>query len=111
MSFLRAAALVLVAACTSTPPPTTPGPVTPTPTPGPAPTAFDPALLGANCAEGQACTAGAACKAYYGFAGASGPEFKTCEIRCDEDKTVCPAGTTCGTIADGAGTVCRPREN
>ncbi len=111
MLFTRIAATIviwLVAACTSTPPPTAPGPVA---LPKEPVAAFDPALLGANCAEGQACTVGAMCKAYYGFAGASGPEFKTCELRCDEDKTACPAGTKCITIADGAGTVCRPTED
>jgi len=112
MSFARSAVLLAAAAaCTSTPPPTTPG-VTPAPdpAPAPAPAAFEPSQLGASCAEGQACTAGATCKAYYGFAGASGPEFKTCEIGCDEDPASCPAGTTCVTISDGAGTVCRPIE-
>jgi hypothetical protein len=43
---------------------------------------------------------------YYGIAGPRGPQFKTCEIKCDKP-TKCPAGTSCGVIADGPGQVCR----
>jgi hypothetical protein len=35
------------------------------------------------------------------------PAFHTCEQRCD-GKEGCPDGTTCNTIADGPGAVCRP---
>ena len=48
-----------------------------------------------------------ACVAYYGIAGAKGPEFKTCEIKCTA-KTECPGAMSCVTIADGPGQVCRP---
>src|SRR5687767_13567439 len=117
--------LLLVFACkcppkattTTTPEPTgsgsavTPAPAPTTPPGGspnePAPTwpAAKPGL-GENCGEGDACAQGMTCVAYYGIAGPRGPQFKTCEIRCDKDNA-CPAEHTCVTIADGPGQVCR----
>jgi hypothetical protein len=43
---------------------------------------------------------------YRGVAGAAGPEFKTCEKKCGDDKA-CPDGKRCATVADGPGRVCR----
>lgn len=65
--------------------------------------------IGEKCGEGDACAQGLTCVSYYGIAGAKGPQFKTCEIKCDKDheETVCPKGTHCATIADGPGSVCR----
>jgi hypothetical protein len=59
-----------------------------------------------KCGASDACAAGLSCVSYYGFAGARGPQFKTCEMRCDSDK-VCPKGRHCATVADGPGRVCR----
>lgn len=61
---------------------------------------------GETCGEGDACAEGLECVTYYGIAGPRGPEFKSCETRCG-GKTTCPDGTTCQTIADGPGQVCR----
>jgi hypothetical protein len=58
-----------------------------------------------KCGPGDACGEGA-CVSYYGIAGPRGPQFKTCEIKCDKT-TKCPSGTSCGVIADGPGQVCR----
>ncbi|HSD90155.1 MAG TPA: hypothetical protein VLB44_21640 [Kofleriaceae bacterium] len=65
--------------------------------------------IGEKCGAGDACAQGLTCISYYGIAGARGPQFKTCEIKCDKDheETVCPKGTHCATIADGPGSVCR----
>jgi len=62
--------------------------------------------LGTDCSKGEACASGASCVSYRGIAGARGPEFKTCEIKCADIKS-CPGGTKCMTIADGPGRVCR----
>ncbi len=67
---------------------------------------FDVAQLGVPCGDADSCQAGAHCQKYYGIAGPSGPEFSSCEVTC-EGKGACPAGTTCITIADGPGEVCR----
>jgi eight-cysteine-cluster-containing protein len=56
------------------------------------------------------CEAPKQCIEYYGIAGPSGPKFVSCEIPCKpgaKTKNSCPAGTTCVTIADGPGSVCR----
>jgi hypothetical protein len=45
---------------------------------------------------------------YYGIAGPRGPQFSSCEIRCD-GKEGCPTGLDCITIADGPGQVCRKK--
>ena len=94
------------------PEPTTPDPKKPDPKP-PDATKPDPKQPGSTtgpklhetCGPNGACGEGT-CVSYYGIAGARGPEFKTCEIKCDK-KTKCPAGTSCGVIADGPGQVCR----
>jgi hypothetical protein len=57
-------------------------------------------------AEGDACAEGLECVTYYGIAGPKGPAFKSCENKCDAGQA-CPEGTTCQTIADGPGQVCR----
>ena len=62
--------------------------------------------MGESCGPNDACAQGLTCVSYYGIAGARGPEFKSCEIKCG-DGTACPAGTKCITIADGPGQVCR----
>jgi type IV secretory pathway VirB10-like protein len=96
------------------PEPVTPEPTKPDPTTKPEPTKTEPTKPGSTksgpklhetCGANDECGEGA-CVKYYGIAGARGPEFKTCEIRCDK-KTKCPAGTSCGVIADGPGQVCR----
>ena len=65
--------------------------------------------LGADCGEGDKCEAGS-CVRFYGIAGPSGPEFKSCEIACPNGKGPCPDGTACTQIADGPGAVCRPTD-
>jgi len=96
----------------ATPPPTNP---TPPPTQGsgggstaePAPNWPKPAPgIGENCGDKDACAQGLTCVAYFGIAGARGPQFKTCEIKCTTDAS-CPADHKCVTIADGPGQVCR----
>ncbi len=62
---------------------------------------------GEDCGVDDHCAIGLECVHYYGFAGASGPEFRTCEVRCDDKAQACPDGLTCATIADGPGAVCR----
>jgi hypothetical protein len=52
------------------------------------------------------CKPGQTCVGYYGIAGPSGPKFESCEWTCKKGGK-CPAGTTCITIADGPGPVCR----
>jgi hypothetical protein len=65
--------------------------------------------MGKACGENDACAPGYECIKYYGIAGARGPQFKTCEIRCEKnsEEAVCPKGTHCATVADGPGQVCR----
>jgi len=60
--------------------------------------------LGEPCGRDDTCGEGA-CVSYRGIAGARGPEFKSCEIRCDQGN--CRDGRKCITIADGPGQVCR----
>ena len=63
----------------------------------------------ATC-DGKPCEPPRQCIEYYGIAGASGPTFYSCEIRCKpgaQGNGGCPEGTTCTTIADGPGSVCR----
>src|SRR5690349_10390717 len=114
---LAIAAVMFVVACksssstTSQPTPTEPAPVQPAPT-EPAPTRPDPRpsgppKMGENCGSGDSCGAGLTCVSYFGVAGASGPKFKTCEVKCGDKMPACPSGTTCRTIADGPGQVCR----
>lgn len=62
---------------------------------------------GGDCsAQGAVCSAGTTCLSYFGIAGPSGPEFKTCETRCSLPGANCPLGQSCTTIADGPGQVC-----
>ena len=65
--------------------------------------------IGEKCGDGDACATGLSCVSYYGIAGARGPQFKTCEIKCEmqNKESVCPPDTKCTTIADGPGQVCR----
>ena len=119
------AALLLVAACTKEPQ-TQVGPNSPGTTTGSAmepgtagsgtgtttgtgtghtPTATDGPKLGEPCAAGDVCGEGS-CVKYYGIAGPRGPEFKSCELRCDAQSR-CDGGRQCVTVADGPGQVCR----
>jgi hypothetical protein len=119
-----ALALILLAACSSSsPPPPAPSPTpTPTPTPDPTPTTPTPAPTpdppptpadaavstgGDKCGDKPACVAPATCVSYYGIAGARGPQFHSCEIKCTPKGNDCPSGKKCATIADGPGSVCR----
>lgn len=54
----------------------------------------------------ETCKPGQECIGYYGIAGPRGPKFESCEWRCAKDGA-CPKGTTCVTVADGPGRVCR----
>lgn len=105
-------AIVLVAACSSSSPP--PPQPTPTPVAPPAQESPSPATppanvaapgVGQKCGPNDLCADGAECVSYYGIAGARGPQFKSCEIRCGTDKP-CPSGLSCKTVADGPGQVC-----
>lgn len=97
-----------------------PAPAAPVPAPAaePAPAtelpapATGPGTQGTPCAEGGVCTGppeGLACVEYFGIAGPRGPKFTSCEIRCTPAGTECPTGQTCTTVADGPGSVCRPK--
>lgn len=88
---------------TKTPPTRTPPIKTP---PIKTPPATTRPKIGENCSAGDTCGEGS-CVSYRGIAGARGPEFKTCEIRCSGKGAACPGGRTCMTIADGPGKVCR----
>ena len=62
---------------------------------------------GTKCGD-EVCTPPRTCVEYYGIAGPSGPKFQSCEVRCKgPDDTSCPEGTSCTTVADGPGQVCR----
>jgi hypothetical protein len=109
MQFARITALVMLAACTSPPPPASPtAAAVPVPLP-PGTPATGNDQLGSSCGDAQKCAAPAECVSYYGIAGPRGPEFKSCEVKCDET-SACPDGTTCTTVADGPGRVCRHQE-
>jgi hypothetical protein len=65
---------------------------------------------GQSCASPtQQCATGLSCESYYGIAGASGPQFKTCEIPCSVPGALCPLGQACVNVADGPGQVCQTR--
>jgi hypothetical protein len=65
-------------------------------------------VRGASCDPQGGCGGGMTCITYYGVAGPKGPAFSTCETPCPGDAAApCPEGTTCRTIADGPGAVCR----
>lgn len=116
----RALLLLAFAACSGkSSSPEAPPPLRPTPAEGsgsaatgsstdPVATDSNPGM-GEKCGENDACAKGFECVSYYGIAGARGPQFKTCEIRCEMQakESVCPQGTKCTTIADGPGQVCR----
>ncbi|MEO6774290.1 MAG: hypothetical protein ABI467_14940 [Kofleriaceae bacterium] len=115
---LALALALVVAACSSSPPPApapAPGPgpepaapaSTPEPTPEPTPPPADAAVSAASCGSKPACLAPATCVSYFGIAGARGPQFHQCEIKCTPRGTACPDGKKCVTIADGPGSVCR----
>jgi hypothetical protein len=72
---------------------------------GTTPTTDERPKLGEPCAAGDVCGEGT-CVKYFGIAGPRGPEFKSCEIRCDA-QTRCESGRQCVTVADGPGQVCR----
>lgn len=61
--------------------------------------------IGDTCGANDACGEGT-CVTYYGIAGPRGPQFKSCEIRCD-GQGGCSGGRACVQIADGPGAVCR----
>lgn len=119
----RALLLLVVAACSSKSPSTSSGSSSTTPTPheegsgsavtnteptGSAATPATAPKMGEKCGDGDSCAAGLTCVSYYGIAGAKGPQFKSCEIKCGaQEKSPCPDGTKCTTIADGPGQVCR----
>lgn len=63
---------------------------------------------GATCSATAPCASGLTCTKYYGIAGPNGPAFESCEISCADGKA-CPGDTSCVTIADGPGMVCRPK--
>lgn len=91
---------------TGSPTTTTHTPVTPPSKPAPPPAESSAPGISEKCGDGDRCGAGLTCVAYYGIAGARGPQFKTCEMRCESDK-VCPSGKHCATVSDGPGRVCR----
>lgn len=118
----RALLLFALAACSGkSSSPEAPPPLRPTPTEGSGSamgsaggSSTDPAAatgpgMGEKCGENDACAKGFECVSYYGIAGPRGPQFKTCEIRCEmqSKESVCPQGTKCVTVADGPGQVCR----
>ena len=69
-----------------------------------APPDVDLTQLGADCDPGGGCAAGLTCLTYTGL---GGQELHSCEIGCGEDPGACPAGSSCVTISDGPGAVCR----
>jgi hypothetical protein len=117
----RALLLFALAACSSKSSSPTAPPPAPTPTEtgsgssagsgsaAPTDSIADGPGMGKACGDNDACAKGFECVKYYGIAGARGPQFKTCEIRCEKtnEETVCPKGTHCTTVADGPGQVCR----
>jgi curli biogenesis system outer membrane secretion channel CsgG len=105
---------VVLAACSSSSPqpaqqPAAPAPANPaqeSPLPATPPAEPTAPGVGQKCGTNDLCAQGTECVSYYGIAGARGPQFKTCEIKCGADKQ-CPSGLACKTIADGPGQVCR----
>jgi hypothetical protein len=57
----------------------------------------------------ERCKPGEECITYRGIAGAKGPVFRECGIRCrrGQPRGGCPEGMRCVMIADGPGPVCR----
>jgi hypothetical protein len=88
------------------PPSRSPTPASDSPS-KPAPSVTDRAPdIGEKCGPGDACADGLTCVSYYGIMGTRGPQFRTCEARCDR-KQRCPSGRSCVTVSDGPGRVCR----
>jgi hypothetical protein len=85
--------------------PADPAQTKPDPTPSAPPTSTKAPGLHQTCGDNDACGVGT-CVKYYGIAGPRGPEFKTCEIKCDKS-TPCPGTMKCATVADGPGQTCR----
>jgi hypothetical protein len=63
-------------------------------------------LLGAQCEKDGTCPEGLEPVVYCGIGGEP-CELCSCEITCGDDASSCPEGTSCTTIADGPGDVCR----
>jgi eight-cysteine-cluster-containing protein len=63
---------------------------------------------GPKCGN-ERCKPGEECITYRGIAGAKGPVFRECGIRCrrGQPRGGCPEGMRCVMIADGPGPVCR----
>lgn len=110
-TFLFAIMLACVGCPPEQPPSTNPDPTSATLDPTTSATTDpNPALAkqGEKCDDGATCDEGLTCVKYFGIAGPSGPEFTSCEIPCPDEKSACPDGQQCITIADGPGRVCRP---
>lgn len=60
--------------------------------------------FGTACGVDDSCSTGLTCLTYFGF---GGQELKSCELPCGDDLRECPPGSTCVTISDGPGPVCR----
>ncbi len=87
--------------------PTTDAPTTDTPTSDTSTEPGDAPKQGEACPAGT-CAEGLQCIEYFGIAGPNGPKFTSCEVPCPDEKSTCPEGQSCVTIADGPGRVCRP---
>lgn len=61
--------------------------------------------LGSACSGGQ-CPSGLTPVTWCGIAGCGSSSQCTCEIVCEPNPAVCPAGSTCANISDGPGNVC-----
>lgn len=68
----------------------------------------EPPQEGPKCGN-RRCKPGEECITYRGIAGAKGPAFRECGIRCrrGQPRGGCPEGMRCVMIADGPGPVCR----
>ena len=113
MRFLLVLAIAACSSSSSPQPASQPAAPTP-PAPKEAPPTTPPAAgttapgVGQTCGSGDECAPGLECIKFYGIASPRGPQFKSCEIKCGaQEKSPCPDGTKCTTIADGPGQVCR----
>jgi eight-cysteine-cluster-containing protein len=72
------------------------------------PVEVKPPQEGPKCGN-ERCKPGEECITYRGIAGAKGPVFRECGIRCRRGRPRggCPEGMRCVMIADGPGPVCR----
>lgn len=73
---------------------------------GPRPNRGEAPSKGVVHCGGAVCKPGQQCIEYFGIAGTNGPRFESCEWPCGKGQR-CPKGTTCTTISDGPGKVCR----